>query len=96
MENSGSLKKSSEKETITDLVQLIKQIRDYVILDRNSYEDLVRNSKNDNVISLLKSSIDVLQKDLVYSRSSEEYWRKEYKTLLEEFKKYKKKWWENL
>ena len=28
-----------------DLVQLIRQLRDYVILDRKDYEKLVQNSK---------------------------------------------------
>lgn len=32
------------KEERTELVQLIRQLRDYVILDRKDYEKLVQNS----------------------------------------------------
>lgn len=32
------------KEKETELVQLIRQLRDYVILDRKDYEKLVQNS----------------------------------------------------
>lgn len=32
------------KEKETELVQLVRQLRDYVILDRKDYEKLVQNS----------------------------------------------------
>ena len=33
------------KEKETELVQLVRQLRDYVILDRKDYEKLVQNLK---------------------------------------------------
>ena len=36
--------KEKKKETETELVQLVRQLRDYVILDRKDYEKLVQNS----------------------------------------------------
>ena len=33
------------KEKETELVQLVRQLRDYVILDKKDYEKLVQNSK---------------------------------------------------
>ena len=81
----------------TDLVQQIRQLKDYVILDKKDYEKLVQNSKSDtnngSVIESLQSVIAQLKYDLEQSRGMEEYWKKKYDTCLEELKKETTRWW---
>lgn len=51
-----------------DLVQLIRQLRDYVILDRKDYEKLVQNSKpvecNESALEARDAQITLLQRQL--------------------------------
>ena len=50
-----------------DLVQLIRQLKDYVILDRKDYEKLVQNSKpieNESALEARDAQITLLQKQL--------------------------------
>ena len=51
-----------------DLVQLIRQLRDYVILDRKDYEKLVQNSKsaeNESALEARDAHIKLLEQQLV-------------------------------
>ena len=86
---------TNEKET--ELVQLIRQLRDYVILDRKDYEKLVQNSKpveNDkSVLEAKKEQIALLEKQLAHQEDWTNYWENKYKTCLEELKKKSDKWW---
>ena len=57
------------KEKETELVQLIRQLRDYVILDKKDYEKLVQNSKsvdNDSVLEARKAQINLLEQQLAH------------------------------
>ena len=51
-----------------DLVQLIRQLRDYVILDRKDYEKLVQNSSpekfNESVLEARDAHIKLLEQKL--------------------------------
>jgi hypothetical protein len=57
------------KEERTELVQLIRQFRDYVILDRKDYEKLVQNSSpekfNESALEARDASIKLLEQQLV-------------------------------
>jgi len=81
----------------TDLVQQIRQLKDYVILDKKDYEKLVQNSKSDtnngSVIESLQSVIAQLKYDLEWSRGMEKYWKEKYDACLEELKKETTRWW---
>ena len=52
------------KEKETEFVQLIRQIKDYVILDRKDYEKLVQNSSpekfNERALEARDASIKLL------------------------------------
>lgn len=50
------------KEKETELVQLIRQLRDYVILDRKDYEKLVQNSSPDMYMREVTDFIDKFKK----------------------------------
>ena len=56
------------KEERTELVQLIRQLRDYVILDRKDYEKLVQNSSpekfNESALEARDVSIKLLEQQL--------------------------------
>ena len=51
-----------------DLVQLIKQLKDYVILDREAYEKLVQNAKpnkdSKDLVDVLKSENAMLKDEI--------------------------------
>ena len=81
----------------TELVQLIRQLKDYVILDRKDYEKLVQNSKpveNDkSVLEAKKEQIALLERQLAHQEDWAKYWKDKYETCFEELKKKSDKWW---
>lgn len=85
------------KEKETELVQLIRQLRDYVILDRKDYEKLVQNSKpveNDkSVLEAKKEQIALLERQLAHQEDWAKYWKNKYEACFEELKKKSDKWW---
>lgn len=92
--------KEKKKETETELVQLVRQLRDYVILDRKDYEKLVQNSSpekyNESVLEAREAQIKILEQQLAHKEEWINYWRNKYKECLEELKKNttsKIKWW---
>ena len=58
------------KEERTELVQLIRQLRDYVILDRKDYEKLVQNSNpeklNESALDARDAQITLLERQLAH------------------------------
>ena len=79
-----------------DLVQLIRQLRDYVILDRKDYEKLVQNSKpvdNESALEARDAQITLLQRQLARQEEHTSYWKDKYETCLNELKKEAKRWW---
>ena len=80
---------TQEKET--ELVQLVRQLRDYVILDRKDYEKLVQNSSpekfNESALEARNSSIKLLEQQLARQEDWINYWKNKYKECLEELKK---------
>lgn len=88
------------KEKETELVQLVRQLRDYVILDRKDYEKLVQNSNttkyNESALEAREAQIKLLEQQLANKEEWVNYWRNKYKECLEELKKNttsKIKWW---
>lgn len=84
------------KEKETELVQLIRQLRDYVILDKKDYEKLVLNSKsvdNDSVLEARKAQINLLEQQLAHQEDWTNYWKNKYETCLNELKKETTRWW---
>lgn len=84
------------KEKETELVQLIRQLRDYVILDKKDYEKLVQNSKsvdNDSVLEARKAQIKLLEQQLAHQEDWTNYWKNKYETCLNELKKETTRWW---
>ena len=88
------------KEKETELVQLVRQLRDYVILDRKDYEKLVQNSNptkyNESALEAREAQIKLLEQQLVRQEDWTNYWKNKYKECLEELKKNttsKIKWW---
>ena len=88
------------KEKETELVQLVRQLRDYVILDRKDYEKLVQNSSpekfNESALEARDASIKLLEQQLARQEEWVNYWKNKYKEWLEEVKKETKsriKWW---
>ena len=84
----------------TEFVQLIRQLRDYVILDRKDYEKLVQNSKptecNKSALEARDASIKLLEQQLAHQEDWVNYWKNKYEKCLEELKKNTKsriKWW---
>ena len=84
----------------TELVQLIRQLKDYVILDKKDYEKLVQNSKpaecNESALEARDAQITLLQRQLAHQEDWINYWKNKYKECLEELKKETKnriKWW---
>ena len=79
------------------LVQLIKQLRDYVILDRKDYEKLVQNSKpaecNESALEARDAQITLLQRQLARQEEHTSYWKDKYETCLNELKKETTRWW---
>ena len=79
-----------------DLVQLIRQLRDYVILDRKDYEKLVQNSKpieNESALEARESQIKLLEQQLSHQEDWVSYWKNKYEKCLEELKKETTRWW---
>lgn len=79
-----------------DLVQLIRQLRDYVILDRKDYEKLVQNSKpvdNESALEARDAQITLLQRQLAHQEEHTSYWKDKYETCLNELKKETTRWW---
>jgi len=81
------------------LVEQIKQLRDYVILDKKDYEKLVQNSKakeldnSSSVIEALQANVKILEYDLEWCKGMQKYWKEKYETCLEELKKETTRWW---
>ena len=54
----------------TELVQLIRQLKDYVILERKDYEKLVQNSKpvecNESALEARDAQIKLLEQQLAH------------------------------
>lgn len=79
-----------------DLVQLIRQLRDYVILDRKDYEKLVQNSKpieNESALEARDAQIKLLEHQLSHQEDWVSYWKNKYEKCLEELKKETTRWW---
>ena len=80
-----------------DLVQLIRQLRDYVILDRKDYEKLVQNSKptecNECALEARDAQIKLLEQQLAHQEDWVNYWKNKYEKCLEELKKETTRWW---
>lgn len=80
-----------------DLIQLIRQLRDYVILDRKDYEKLVQNSKpvecNESALEARDAQITLLQRQLARQEEHTTYWKDKYETCLNELKKETTRWW---
>lgn len=70
------------KEERTELVQLIRQLRDYVILDRKDYEKLVQNSSpekfNESALEARDASIKLLEQQLARQEDWVNYWKNKY------------------
>lgn len=81
----------------TELVQLIRQLKDYVILDKKDYEKLVQNSKpsecNESTLEARDAQITLLQRQLARQEEHTSYWKDKYETCLNELKKEAKRWW---
>lgn len=84
----------------TELAQLIRQIKDYVILDKRDYEKLVQNSKptecSESILDARDAQITLLEQQLARQEDWINYWKNKYKECLEELKKKttsKIKWW---
>lgn len=96
-ESSTNLQKYLEMETNqTELVQLIRQLKDYVILDKKDYEKLVQNSKpveNGSALETKDAQIKLLEKQLAHQEDWTNYWKDKYNTCLNELKKKTDKWW---
>ena len=79
-----------------DLIQLIRQLRDYVILDRKDYEKLVQNSKsveNESALESRDAKIKLLEQQLAHQEDWVNYWKNKYEKCLEELKKETTRWW---
>ena len=81
----------------TELVQLIRQLKDYVILDKKDYEKLVQNSKpiecNESALEARDAQITLLQRQLARQEEHTSYWKDKYETRLNELKKETTRWW---
>ena len=86
-----------EENKELNLVQLIRQLRDYVILDRKDYEKLVQNSKpsecNESALEARDAQIKLLEQQLIRQEDWTNYWKNKYNTCLEELKKETTRWW---
>lgn len=88
------------KEKETELIQLIRQLRDYIILDRKDYEKLVQNSNpekfNESALEAREAQIKLLEQQLERQEYWTNYLKDKYERSLEELKKNTKsriKWW---
>ena len=97
-ESSTNLQRYLEMEIKeTEFVQLIRQLRDYVILDRKDYEKLVQNSKpaecNKSALEARDAQIKLLEQQLAHQEGWIKYWKNKYEECFEELKKKSDKWW---
>ena len=85
------------KEKETELVQLVRQLRDYVILDRKDYEKLVQNSNptkcNESALEARDSQIKLLEQQLARQEDWTKYWKDKHEACLNELKKETSRWW---
>jgi hypothetical protein len=85
------------KEKETELVQLIRQLKDYVILERKDYEKLVQNSNpakcNESALEAREAQIKLLEQQLAHQEDWVKYWKDKYNTCLNELKKESTRWW---
>ena len=93
-----NLQKCLEMETKEmELVQLIRQLKDYVILDKKDYEKLVQNSKptecNESVLEARDAQITLLQRQLARQEEYTTYWKDKYEECLNKLKKETTRWW---
>lgn len=76
---------------------MIRQLRDYVILDRKDYEKLVQNSKpaeyNESALEARDAQITLLQRQLSRQEEYTSYWKDKYEACLNELKKETSRWW---
>ena len=81
----------------TELVQLIRQLKDYVILDRKDYEKLVQNSKPavnyESALEARDAQITLLQRQLARQEECTTYWKDKYEECLNNLKKETTRWW---
>ena len=81
----------------TELVQVIRQLKDYVILDKKDYEKLVQNSSpekfNESALEARDAQIKLLEQQLARQEDWTNYWKNKYNTCLDELKKETDKWW---
>ena len=81
----------------TELVQLIRQLKDYVILERKDYEKLLQNSKpaecNESALEARDAQITLLEQQLAHQEDWAKYWKNKYEACFEELKKKSDKWW---
>ena len=81
----------------TELVQVIRQLKDYVILDKKDYEKLVQNSKptgcNESALEARDAQITLLQRQLARQEGYTDYWKNKYEECLNELKKETTRWW---
>lgn len=85
------------KEKETELTQLIRQLKDYVILERKDYEKLVQNSNpakcNEGALEAREAQIKLLEQQLAHQEDWVKYWKDKYNTCLNELKKESTRWW---
>lgn len=81
----------------TELVQLIRQLKDYVILERKDYEKLIQNSKpseyNKSALEARDSQIKLLEQQLAHQEDWAKYWKDKHEECLNELKKETSRWW---
>lgn len=77
----------------TELVQLIRQLKDYVILDKKDYEKLVQNSKPQGELEAKDAQITLLQRQLARQEEHTTYWKDKYEECLNKLKKETTRWW---
>lgn len=81
----------------TELFQLIRQLKDYVILDRKDYEKLVQNSNPavnyKSALEARDAQITLLEQQLAHQEDWVNYWKNKYEKCLEELKKETTRWW---
>lgn len=77
------------KEKETELVQLVRQLRDY--------EKLVQNSSpekfNESALEARDAQIKLLEQQLAHQEDWVNYWKNKYEKCLEELKKESTRWW---
>lgn len=84
-------------ETKEEETELVRQLRDYVILDRKDYEKLIQDSSpekfNESALEARDASIKLLEQQLARQEDWVSYWKNKYEKCLEELKKETTRWW---